>query len=263
MDRVCLPARAFTDRRIRGAHMRALAAISLLGEGALSQRQIAAECGVADRDLRRTIRDLAEFGYLDVTFIEGMVSVYRIAFSPGDPGGKHPGGENIPRGINSPPGEKSADGVSSPQVPLSPPAPPLTPLNPPTSVTTQEARAKRLSKDFVMPLDWIDDGAAAREKAHLPPSDLATEAIKFVNHWLSKSGRDGAKLDWHRTWINWCLNAKGFGNGQVANGRASAADNLIEGFGRAAGFISRSAGNEPDWSSAGPLLDGEYARRDA
>lgn len=43
--------------------------------------------------------------------------------------------------------------------------------------------------------------------------------------------------------------------------KASPADNLIEGFGRAAGL--RTPDSEPDRSAAGPLLDGEYARLSA
>jgi hypothetical protein len=120
------------------------------------------------------------------------------------------------------------------------------------------SRARRLPRDFVMPLDWIEDGAMAREKAHLPPLDLATEAVKFVNHFVSKAGADGAKRDWHRTWINWCLNARGNANGRSASARGNAADNLIEGFGRAAGLGSADSG--VDCSSAGSLLDGEHAR---
>lgn len=29
---------------------------------------------------------------------------------------------------------------------------------------------------------------------------------KFVNHWVSKAGRDAAKLDWDRTFVNWVHN---------------------------------------------------------
>jgi uncharacterized protein YdaU (DUF1376 family) len=79
--------------------------------------------------------------------------------------------------------------------------------------------ATRLPDDFAVPLDWLDAGTAMREKSSLPPADLVTEGVKFVNHWTS-SGRNAAKLDWRRTWINWCLNAKGLRNGNAGAGSA-------------------------------------------
>jgi len=114
-----------------------------------------------------------------------------------------------------------------------------------------------------MPLDWIEDGQAAREKARLPPVDLATEALKFTNHFLSKGGREGAKLDWHRTWINWCLNTKGTVNGRPGTSRSSGVDKLVEGFGNLVGIGGGSRDRGPDSSASGPLLDGEYVRVDA
>jgi hypothetical protein len=102
----------------------------------------------------------------------------------------------------------------------------------PNGEGTTNARATRLPRDFEMPLDWIEDGAAARVKAHLPPVDLATEAVKFVNHWLSKAGQAGTKLDWHRTWINWCLSTKGLAHGSrprdASDGHARALDILAQ-----------------------------------
>lgn len=75
-------------------------------------------------------------------------------------------------------------------------------------------RGTRLPADFCVPDEWLEAGAQAREKAHLPPSDLATEAVKLINHFASKPGTAGTKLDWRKTWINWALNAKG----SAANG---------------------------------------------
>ncbi len=103
------------------------------------------------------------------------------------------------------------------------------PLNPPQE---ERARATRLPADFVMPMEWIEDGASSRRQHNLPAIDLDLEADLFCNYWWSR-GRDGAKLDWRRTWLNWCLNAKG----NPANGHAkrqSPADKLFEGAYRAA-----------------------------
>lgn len=97
-------------------------------------------------------------------------------------------------------------------------------------------RATRLLPDFEVGDGWIADGHSAREKAHLPPADLATEATKFTNHFLSKGGKDSAKRDWRRTWINWCLNARAPIKGVNGHDRQSATDSLIRGFGLAAGL---------------------------
>jgi hypothetical protein len=39
--------------------------------------------------------------------------------------------------------------------------------------------------------------------------DMAIQHEKFMNHWLAKSGKDSAKLDWDRTWQNWMITAAG------------------------------------------------------
>lgn len=80
-------------------------------------------------------------------------------------------------------------------------------------------RATRLQDDFIVPHEWRGDAASARERNRLPPINLNLEAERFVNYWLSK-GKDGAKTDWRKTWINWCLNARGSGERPAENGRA-------------------------------------------
>lgn len=63
-------------------------------------------------------------------------------------------------------------------------------------------RAKRLSEDWVLPMDWgrwaVDEG--------WPEDVIRREAEKFKDYWLAKSGRDAAKLSWERTWRNWMRN---------------------------------------------------------
>jgi uncharacterized protein YdaU (DUF1376 family) len=122
----------------------------------------------------------------------------------------------------------------------------------------KETRASRLPGEFRVPTEWISAGADARVNATLPPADLATEAIKFVNHFTSSNKTNALKKDWQKTWINWCLNARG-----QANAKQGSIDSLIEGFGRAAGLGGRPPDREPDRSAVGPLLDGEYVRLDA
>jgi hypothetical protein len=70
------------------------------------------------------------------------------------------------------------------------------------------ARATRLPDDFKVPAEWYPRAAEYRAAANLPPVDLAIEAIKFVNHFLSANGDKCLKTDWRRTWDNWVLNAR-------------------------------------------------------
>jgi len=128
----------------------------------------------------------------------------------------------------------------------------------------KEIRPARLPRNFSMPAEWAADGQDARQRHELPPIDVALEAEKFCNFWWSKS-RDGAKQDWYKTWINWCLNAKSTGNG-VANGaghKPTPVEKLYEGAYRAAhAFAARKQAEEgdarkrADIEDDGPLLDG-------
>lgn len=116
-------------------------------------------------------------------------------------------------------------------------------------------KGTRLPRDFMMPLDWIEDGAAARVKSNLPPVDLATEAVKFANYWIAKTGREGTKRDWKRTWLNWCLNAKG---------HTDARKRIDPITGWYAGFNAALGGDGPpdsgiDCQADGPLLGRRYA----
>jgi hypothetical protein len=65
--------------------------------------------------------------------------------------------------------------------------------------------ATRWLPDAIVPDDWITDAEQARIKNGLPKINLRLEAEKFANYWTSASGRNAAKLDWKRTWLNWAL----------------------------------------------------------
>lgn len=69
-------------------------------------------------------------------------------------------------------------------------------------------RGTRWPVDAEIPAQWIHDGYALREKHKLPRIDLELEATKFVLHFTS-TNRNAAKILWHRTWLNWCLNSRG------------------------------------------------------
>ncbi len=67
-------------------------------------------------------------------------------------------------------------------------------------------RGSRLHQE-VLTQDWEDAAANARARFGLMPVNLTLEFEKFKNHWLGKTGKDGRKIDWKRTWANWVLNA--------------------------------------------------------
>jgi len=78
---------------------------------------------------------------------------------------------------------------------------------------TETPRGTRWPPDAVVPDEWLAEGEAYREMGNLPPLDLRAEALKFANYWAAKSGGGATKIDWKRTWLNWCLTAKGTQNG--------------------------------------------------
>lgn len=64
-------------------------------------------------------------------------------------------------------------------------------------------RGTRLADDWFLPQPW---GQWALDKhPHWTPDVVRDEALKFANHWRSKSGRDATKRDWLATWQNWCM----------------------------------------------------------
>lgn len=83
----------------------------------------------------------------------------------------------------------------------------ITPLLPP-SLKTPSAKTKRgarLSDDWELPEDWrqwalVNCPAASLEMVN-------REALKFANHWQSQPGAKACKLDWRKTFQNWCLTA--------------------------------------------------------
>jgi hypothetical protein len=77
--------------------------------------------------------------------------------------------------------------------------PPLVNPQSPTVITPTEKskRAHRLPEDWSLPDDWRD---AARRKG-LSDGEISRQADRMLN-W-SRSAKNGAKLDWYRTWLNW------------------------------------------------------------
>ncbi|MDE1906850.1 MAG: hypothetical protein KGH75_10430 [Rhodospirillales bacterium] len=63
------------------------------------------------------------------------------------------------------------------------------------------ARGTRLPSDWQLPKSWGD--WALSDKPEWTESAVRAVAEAFADHWHSKPGRDGVKLNWEATWRNW------------------------------------------------------------
>lgn len=82
------------------------------------------------------------------------------------------------------------------------PTPAPTPA-PSSSSKKSEARGSRLEPDWMPSQDVV-----AQMRSEHPNVDLKLEHAKFIDHWTSKPGKDGRKIDWNATWRNWIRNAR-------------------------------------------------------
>lgn len=71
-----------------------------------------------------------------------------------------------------------------------------------------QGKGTRWPADQEVPEDWVREVETKFQQLGRAPPDFRVEAVKFANHWSSKTGKDGTKLDWKRTFENWCLNAR-------------------------------------------------------
>lgn len=67
----------------------------------------------------------------------------------------------------------------------------------------RQRRGARLPDDWVLPKSWGE--WALKEYPAWTDEHVRRIALMFRNHWVAKSGKDAAKLDWFATWQNWCL----------------------------------------------------------
>ncbi|MEE8208790.1 MAG: hypothetical protein V3T88_07565 [Nitrosomonadaceae bacterium] len=70
-----------------------------------------------------------------------------------------------------------------------------------------------------LPEGWAPSEPLAKsiaDRENLTAEQIANEAYKFCNYWLAASGTKACKLDWDRTFRNWCSNANGFGTTGVS-----------------------------------------------
>lgn len=114
--------------------------------------------------------------------------------------------------------------------PLLPPDPQQPPAPIPTpAMGTPARKGTRLAEDWE-PEPIIGNAGSMVE--NWPPGAVERELEKFRNYWLAKPGKDAAKTNWQRTWINWLMTADerigrhGTGNGSSASGRGSVAEAL-------------------------------------
>jgi DNA-binding MarR family transcriptional regulator len=70
----------------------------------------------------------------------------------------------------------------------------------------KEKRGCRLDPEVVLTDEWIN----ILVNAGIHGSHKKTVFTLFVNYWVSKPGKDGIKLDWKKTWQNWCINGLRF-----------------------------------------------------
>lgn len=93
-----------------------------------------------------------------------------------------------------------------------------------------KSRGTTWPPDAVVPELWIEEGEAVLSLAGRE-KDLRIEAIKFQNHWASKTGSDATKKDWKRTWLNWCLSEYGDRKNGKSNGQHGKTSAAAEVFG--------------------------------
>ena len=67
----------------------------------------------------------------------------------------------------------------------------------------KEVRAARISENWEMSEKDLNFAL----KKGLSKIQINTQAEKFKNYWIAKSGKDATKLDRNATWNNWIINA--------------------------------------------------------
>ncbi|BAL87328.1 hypothetical protein AMIS_21080 [Actinoplanes missouriensis 431] len=82
---------------------------------------------------------------------------------------------------------------------------PHTPAQAPAAAKPRPENGTRLREDW----DQTEECRRGREWASkdYPNVNLDEEVRKFMNHWLSKPGKNATKRDWYRTFQNWIMEA--------------------------------------------------------
>jgi len=113
-----------------------------------------------------------------------------------------------------------------------------------TTSSDRSRAAKSADRGSRLSPDWqptAADVAFACDRG-LPPARMNTEAEKFRNYWIAKSGLGACKRDWAACWRNWIINAVEKWNERPIYPRtnsspgrtASGSDAIVAGMGRLA-----------------------------
>ncbi len=181
-----------------------------------SARKLAQECEMGESTVRQATKLLAELGLIRVFYRyrpDGSQRSCRYQLLPDGPDTMEPDADdwadrrqNLDAMRQQPAGGGPESGGEPRQdlalIPSTDPSPvdpsPVTPRAP------RSERGTRVPRDF-----QPDEGMRAWFVAEQLASviDGRIEHQKFMNYWLAKPGRDGRKVDWRRTWMNWMLEA--------------------------------------------------------
>ena len=66
-------------------------------------------------------------------------------------------------------------------------------------------RGTRLPMDWTLPPEW---SLWASQTRQWEPSECAEEALLFADYWQSRAGAGAIKIDWQKTWRNWCRTSR-------------------------------------------------------
>jgi hypothetical protein len=125
---------------------------------------------------------------------------------PDDPS-DHPEDEGTDDGTGNPEDDPSGNGRPR----AGSPNPPIPKLLTPTSMSPPSAHDRkqgtRLPDDFEEQIRSRPD-LAEWFRQNCPHVDGKRETERFRDHWTSKPGKDGRKLDWVATWRNWMRTAE-------------------------------------------------------
>lgn len=182
-----------------------------------SVQKLAQECEMGESTVRQATKLLTELGLIRVFYRhrkDGSRRSCRYQLLPDGPDTAEPDAEDwadyrrIPAdGMRQNPAGGPPESSGEPRQDLA-----LIPSTDPSPVDPSPVtrRASRSERGTQVPEDFRpDEGMRAWFVAEQLASviDGRIEHQKFMNYWLAKPGRDGRKVDWRRTWMNWMLEA--------------------------------------------------------
>lgn len=170
-----------------------------------SHKRLAFECCVGVSTLKNHLLALEESGLIEIVrrFADGVAlpNQYVLNFEGG--GSRIDGGvgQNLAEG-----GSESGRGVGQNLATNQELKPVIEPVGDAAQSAANKSRGSRLPQDWRLPKKWGE--WSIQELVGWTAETVRQEADKFRDFWVSKAGKDAAKLDWEATWRNWCRNAK-------------------------------------------------------